>query len=204
MHLKLRKARPAVSCVLAYALCGCLPIVADVGLRIVVVEGDNATNILKKKLTVRPLIEVRNASDQPVAGALVSFTAPTTGPSVVFENGTHTALIVTDAGGRAGLAGIKAVNPGSFTYEVRVMYQDQSATATVGQTNVTSSGSATTQPAEHSRKLSGRSLALIIGGVVAGAGIGIIMGTQQSGKTTPTTPTATIAPGSGATAGAPR
>jgi hypothetical protein len=203
MYLKFRKARSAISCILVYALCGCLPARGDADLHIVVVEGDNATNILKKKLTVRPVIEVRDASDEPLAGALVSFTTPSIGPTAVFDNGGHTAVIVTDAKGRAALSGVTAENPGFFEYEVRVMYQDHSATATVGQTNVTSSGAAAPQPAEHSHKLSGRSLALIIGGVVAGAGIGIILGTQQSGKTAPTTPTATIAAGSGATAGAP-
>src|SRR5438105_3259905 len=42
-------------------------------LRIVVVEGEDAVNIVQQKTAVAPVVEVRDRNDQPVAGVLVRF-----------------------------------------------------------------------------------------------------------------------------------
>ena len=44
------------------------------GLRIVVIEGEDAVNIIQQKTAVRPIVEVRDRNDLPVAGASVLFT----------------------------------------------------------------------------------------------------------------------------------
>ena len=43
-------------------------------LRIVVLEGEGAVNIIQQKTAVRPLVEVRDRNNLPVAGATVTFT----------------------------------------------------------------------------------------------------------------------------------
>src|SRR5690349_11490647 len=43
------------------------------GLRIVIVEGEDAVNIVQQKTAVAPVVEVRDRNDQPVAGAVVNF-----------------------------------------------------------------------------------------------------------------------------------
>ena len=43
-------------------------------LKIVVLEGEGAVNIIQQKTAVRPLVEVRDRNNLPVAGASVTFT----------------------------------------------------------------------------------------------------------------------------------
>jgi hypothetical protein len=44
------------------------------GLRIVVIEGEDGVNVIQQKSAVAPVVEVRDRNDQPVAGAVVTFT----------------------------------------------------------------------------------------------------------------------------------
>ena len=41
--------------------------------RVVVIEGEDAVNIIQQKTAVRPLVEVRDRNNLPVSGALVTF-----------------------------------------------------------------------------------------------------------------------------------
>jgi len=43
------------------------------GLRIVVIAGEDAVNVIQQKTAVAPMVEVRDRNDQPVAGAVVRF-----------------------------------------------------------------------------------------------------------------------------------
>ena len=43
------------------------------GLRLVVIEGEDAVNIIQQKNAVAPVVEVRDRNDQPVSGAVVRF-----------------------------------------------------------------------------------------------------------------------------------
>src|SRR5438067_1042477 len=56
------------------------------GLRIVIVQGDSAQNVLLQ-IPPKPLaIRVQDANNRPVAGVSVVFTAPDSGPSGDFAN----------------------------------------------------------------------------------------------------------------------
>lgn len=44
------------------------------GLKIVVIEGEGAVNIIQQKTAVSPLVEVRDRNNNPVSGAVVTFT----------------------------------------------------------------------------------------------------------------------------------
>src|ERR1700685_1731831 len=59
------------------------------GLRIVVLEGEDGVNIIKKKTAVKPVVEVRNRNNLPVGGAVVTFATPTHGAGALFLNGSR-------------------------------------------------------------------------------------------------------------------
>lgn len=46
---------------------------AQQALKIIVVAGEDAVNIIQQKTAVAPIVEVRDRNDNPVAGALVTF-----------------------------------------------------------------------------------------------------------------------------------
>ena len=185
-------------------------------LHIVALEGDRAVNSLKRKMTAKVVVEVLDGSNLPVAGALVTFSTPRSGASAVFADDLRTTTAVTDTAGKVAPPNITAVNLGSFNYEIRAMYREQEATTTVSQTNVANVASAsdaqssqavpsggTTGASAGTHRFPHWALAVIIGGAVAAAGVGVAVGSQQSGRTVATSPTATIGTGSGATASAP-
>src|SRR5262245_48449852 len=72
-------------------------------LKIVVLEGEGAVNVIQQKTAVAPVIEVRDRNDQPVAGAVVRFAIRDGKASF---NGARTLSITTDAAGRATAAGL--------------------------------------------------------------------------------------------------
>jgi len=96
------------------------PVVPD--LQIVILEGEDGVNIIKKKTAVKPVVEVRDKNRAPgaaiiaggVAGVVVLFVLPESGPSGVFANGARWARAVTDANGRAVAGEIRPIGKGSF------------------------------------------------------------------------------------------
>jgi len=78
-------------------------------LKIVVVEGEGAVNIIQQKTAVAPVIEVRDRNDQPVSGALVRF-AIQKGKATF--NGVRALTATTDALGRATATGLAPTGSG--------------------------------------------------------------------------------------------
>ncbi len=104
-------------------------------LEIVVVEGDGAINNIKKRTSREPIVEVRDQNHKPVAGAIVSFTLPNTGPGGTFANG-KLLMVTTNQAGRAAATSFHANSlTGSFNIRVTASYQGHVATATLTQTN---------------------------------------------------------------------
>ena len=66
------------------------------GLKIVVVEGEDAVNIIQQRTAVAPVIEVRDRNNQPVAGAVVRFAIQ--GGRASF-NGARTLSVTTNLAG---------------------------------------------------------------------------------------------------------
>ena len=167
----------------------------DSTLRIVVVEGENAVNLIKKKTAVAPVVEVRNKNDAPVAGAVVTFTTPGAGASALFVNGTRSTTVFTDSAGRASAIGMTPVDAGAFKISVSASFSGLTTTAEIAQTN---SATATGASGAH-KGMSKGVIALIVGGAAA-AGIGAALGGHHSGSsssTGTTTTSATIGLGSG-------
>jgi hypothetical protein len=103
------------------------------GLRIIVIEGEDGVNIIQQKTAVRPVVEVRDRNDLPVAGAVVVFSI--SGGGATFAGGATTTSVTTNAAGRAAVGGLNPVNSGSFQINVEASYQGQTATTTINQTN---------------------------------------------------------------------
>jgi hypothetical protein len=103
-------------------------------LKIVVIEGEGAINIIQQKTAVAPVIEVRDRNDQPVAGATVNFIVRTGRATF---GGARTLTVTTNAAGRAAAAGFAPGGTGALQIGATASFQGQTAAAvTIAQTNV--------------------------------------------------------------------
>lgn len=159
-------------------------------LKIVILEGEGAINNARTHTGKEPVVEVRDASDAPIAGAVVTFQAPATGPSAVFGSGNATLLTQTDASGRAVGRSLRPNSvKGPFQIRVSASWKGQTVSAAIPQTNAV--------PAESK---SNKKLWLIpvIAGAAAGGAFAATHGKSPSTAVTSTptsTSTGSIVPG---------
>ena len=111
-------------------------------LRIVVLEGEGAVNIIQQKTAVRPLVEVRDRNNLPVAGATVTFSIGGGGSGAAFAGGAQTLTVTTNAVGQAAASGLNAISSGALQIQVQAAYQGQIATAAISQTNFATAAAA--------------------------------------------------------------
>ena len=103
-------------------------------LKIVVIEGEGAVNIIQQKTAVAPVIEVRDRNDQPVAGATVNFVVRAGRATF---SGARTLSVTTNAAGQAAAAGFTPGGAGALQIGATATFQGQAAAAvTIAQTNV--------------------------------------------------------------------
>jgi PEGA domain len=165
-------------------------------LKIVVVDGEGAVNIIQQKTAVAPVIEVRDRNDQPVAGAIVRF-AIEKGHATF--NGARMLSVTTDAAGRATAAGLTATSRGALQITASAAFQGQTAAATIAQTTVMTTAEASSIASGGAvggaggGGLSHTALAGIIGG--AGAAGVLIASKNTSGSTPPNTTPGGTSPG---------
>lgn len=139
-------------------------------LRVVVVEGGGAINNLVARTARDPVVQVLDASGKPVAGATVTFTLPSTGPSGTFLDGSQTATVPTGEDGRAAARGLKPnKTAGQFTIRVMASWRGQTGRAAIVQTNAGSASSGS------------RNKKIIIGTVIAGAVAGAVLAAAGGG-----------------------
>lgn len=181
---------------------------AGSGLHIQIIEGDRGINIIKRKTAVAPVVEVRDRNNLPVAGAVVTFTAPNDGPSIIFLNGSRSISVVAESDGRATTVGLKPVNEGNLQISVSATADSQTATAAISMTNVMTAaaaagvaggGTVASAGGASGGGLSAGMIGLIVG-VAAAAAVGIGVGLTHHGSSS--TSTATLGVGTG-TVGAP-
>jgi hypothetical protein len=103
-------------------------------LRVVVLEGEDAVNIVQQKTAVRPLVEVRDRNNLPVPGASVTFTVGA-GQPAAFGGGAQTITVTTNAAGQAAPASFSATGAGKVSIQVQAAHQGQVASAAITQTN---------------------------------------------------------------------
>ncbi len=154
-------------------------------LKIEIVDGDAGANVLKNKTAVRPVVEVRDTWNLPVAGALVTFELPQGRPGAAFHGGKKSFQAVTDPTGRAAAAELTPLGKGTFRIAVRASYEGVTGVATLTQTNF-----ATVADANHGANLpstamsiSGGTKAALWAALAGGAALGAVAAVQKK-KTT--------------------
>jgi hypothetical protein len=193
--------RQFLTLVTALALATSITAAQAPALKIVVIEGENAVNIIQQKTAVKALVEVRDRNNLPVQGASVTFAVTGQGGAAV--TGSPTVTVATNAAGRASLGGITPSSSGGLQISVSASYQGVSAAAvTISQTVVATAAAAagigaaaataaTTGAAAGGGGLSTAAIVGIVGGIGAiGGGAAVLGGgsasDDQSSNQTPT------------------
>ena len=149
------------------------------GLKIVVIEGEDGVNIIDQKTAVKPVVEVRDRNDLPVAGVAVLFILRSGGGSASLNNGVAQVSLTTDAAGRASVT-LNPLGRGAVQLDVQATYQGQTATAAIHQTNFQTAAEAAQAGKTPSQSSGGAAAGAgaagglsgaVIGGIVAG-GVG--------------------------------
>jgi hypothetical protein len=165
-------------------------------LRIVVIEGEDAVNVILQRTAVAPLVEVRDRNDQPVAGAVVNFVVRNGRATF---GGARTLSVTTNAAGRAAATGFAPSGTGAVQIGATATFQGQTAAVTIAQTNVlTQAGAASTASAGGAGNAgtatggagsSGGGVSATTVGIVGGAVAGgaLLAAQQQPGESTPAT-----------------
>ena len=103
-------------------------------LKIVVIAGEGAVNVVQQKTAVAPVVEVRDRNDAPVAGVAVTFLLGKY--NVGFAGGARTLSVTTNAAGRATANGLAPLSSGPVEIRGEAAYEGQTATTTITQTTV--------------------------------------------------------------------
>ena len=138
------------------------------GLKIVIIAGEDAVNIIQQKTAVAPIVEVRDRNDQPVAGAVVNFAIRNGRASF---SGARTLSVTTNAAGRAVATGLTPSGSGALQIGASATFQGQTAVATITQTNVMTAAQAAAASG------GGTSGTAAPGGAAGGGGGGGLSGT---------------------------
>lgn len=187
-------------------------------LHVVIVDGEEAANVVQEKMAAEPVVEVRDDADRKVVGAVVRFTIRRTMSkrlSAAFRGGKDEVRTLTDATGRARTGALTPLEPGRFEIEVQVTHNGQSATATIRHTNFSSAAQARAagrEPSQGSNPTAaaagggaaavsagggiGLGKLALIGLAVGGAGAGAVVASnrdegESGGRITAVTPSAT-------------
>jgi hypothetical protein len=108
-------------------------------MKIVVIAGEDAVNVVQQKTAVAPVVEVRDRNDQPVAGATVRF-AISKGRATF--NGARTVAVNTDSAGRATAVGFTPTGTGPLLVSATTTVNGQTSTATISQVIVATAAQA--------------------------------------------------------------
>lgn len=107
---------------------------ATSGLRILVLEGQNAVNSIPTRTAVNPVIQVLDIVNQPVEGAAVTFEVSPTGPGGLF--GQRPIITTrTDSVGQATAVLTPNDIPGPFVIKIIASFQGQTRETRIRQTN---------------------------------------------------------------------
>jgi len=151
---------------------------APARLDISILEGEGAINDIRQRVAREAAVQVNDENHRPVAGALVTFILPDSGPGGVFSNGSHSLSVMTDSAGHAVAPGIfpnKVV--GDVQIHVVAQYRNLTGNATIRSRNVVSAAAAAALGAG----MAGASGAAASAGLGAGAVIAIVGGVAVVG-----------------------
>lgn len=152
-------------------------------LNITIIEGEGAINNIKARVAREPIVEVEDENHKPVAGAIVTFTLPNSGPGGTFLNGSRVLTVTTDQSGRATATGLRSnKNQGQYQIRVTATFQGLIASATIKQS--IAAGAAVTASAGGLFGWGWPITLVVVGGVVAGTATGLALGLGGSGTKT--------------------
>lgn len=137
-------------------------------LKLVVLEGQDAVNSISSGMALSPVVQVLDAVDQPVAGAMVTFEVPATGAGGVFGAGP-VAKVKTDSVGQATSKLTPNKVAGAFTIKVTAEYGGQAGEARIRQAN--DSKALMAMVPEPEKRWYQKKKWLLIMGAAAGAGV---------------------------------
>jgi hypothetical protein len=171
-------------------------------LNVVVVEGEDAINNIKRHTSRETIVRVEGENHKPVAGVAVAFLLPADGPGGAFNGGAKSASIVTDNMGRAVMPHLEMnSNPGSYSVGVYASRGGLAASATISQSSIVGA----------SAGVSTGGIIGIVAGVLAASGVAVAVvskgkssgSSPSSPSTSSTTATGSVASGSGTVFGPP-
>ncbi len=165
-------------------------------LRIVVVEDDEM--LIRPPTVQEPVVEVQDENNQPVAGAMVVFTA--SGSSGEFMNGARSLAVTTNQQGRAKAAGFRPNSQnGEFVLQVLATLESLRAETVIRGTNITATAPAIDEPTTKPPANSHSKWILIGGALAAGAVVAALAGRGSggSGARSSSSSAVTITPGTG-------
>jgi hypothetical protein len=172
-------------------------------LSIAVLQGGDATNNVRTGAVTVPIVEVRDESMKPVAGAEVTFELPASGPGGNFAGGGAVSRAKTNAAGQARAADFVPQGEGRFVIQVNARLGDRVGMTRISQLN-SSNTFASGAPVDKGRSKILRVLGIAGGGAIT---VGLIMLSRGGGgndsSPTSNSPTITLSPGS-VTVGGPR
>lgn len=141
---------------------------ADGTLKIVVLEGEGAKNVIKTRYAVQPVVEVRDENDKPVAGAEVVFQLPASGPGGVFSGWMRMQTLRTNAEGQAGTTGFTPNDEeGRFNIKVTATSDGKKGSAIIAQINTRTGGQSSARTSTWWKVLAIAGGAAAAGGIVA-------------------------------------
>lgn len=166
-----------------------------VSLQITILDGEDAMNNIRQRTAREPIVQVEDENHKPVAGALVLFSLPDSGPGGTFPGGAHTLSVTTDSQGRAVAHGLRP-NHAKGRYQIRVQASLQGVTAqtAISQTNIAGGGGGSSSGAP-------KWVSILVAGAIAGTAIAVA--THNGGARTPGNVPVSVTPGPG-TVGPPR
>jgi hypothetical protein len=158
-----------------------------------VLQGDNAINSIRMRRGHDPVVQVLDATGEPLPRATVSFLLPASGASATFgESGLSVTVQTDEKGIAAGRGLVPNRTEGPFRIRVTASAKGEAASATLTQTNA--------EAAVKSSRNKWIAIAAVVGGAAAGGIIAASHGGSSTpaptGGTTGATPgTGTIVPG---------
>ena len=165
-------------------------------LTIVVIEGEDAVNVIQQRTAVAPVVEVRDRNGQPVSGANVTFSVRSGRAAF---NGARTITVATNAAGRAAATGLTPTGGGALQIGASAAFEGQTAVATIVQTNVLTAAEAAGAATAGSTSAGGAAAGG--GGGLSGTTIGIVGAAVAGGAVAAISATGDNADSSGSTSG---
>jgi hypothetical protein len=144
-------------------------------LKLVVLQGQDATHSVSTKTATQTVVEVRDEFNRTVPNARVVFQLPASGPGGSFPGGRTTQATVTNFQGQAATSGFVPNDVlGKFQLQVTASLRDRTTSTIVPQANLT-------KVEEPVVKKSRKGLWLLLaGGAAAGVAAGIVLATRKS------------------------